>query len=1108
MLQFLTSSKRRSSTPSTFSSPALPELSIDASLQRLHHQEDISTSSISSVHPSRHWLRKDQASSSEEDAYSPIRSDSGKGEGDRAFRFPPLLPSDPLEPASATHALGPLEASADLQEALQARPRTSRGLSYPKPFLSSSRTSSINSIAEFDHQRTLPDFETTQRSHSARHSSQPVSRGQEAVNLTANVVASEHRRKSTKNSLRGVADSSARAIHAPVKRAAEIVSQSSHLHASQVPENSSTSSSWTMLLAPIQPSPSPRVGEQQNDDHSTILLPLMSSFEDQVEHLRSQLITCEQSINQNRKIDLFLDLSSVSTLSSVGLAHLTPQSWSIIFRQHLQKQEEKDQQPLPYLYRETGLPIVALVRYSLATTTSETHQGISDGESKDGMPSLHSSRKQYQSSRRSSRDSVSSDTASLSPRSTRPTSFHSSHARERSDSHRHTSQDDGDSDPDLGARFWTQLHSLGRQVSSGDSKLTNTDRRGGPTVSLSSTASDASVFDFSPLGILVPTDTAVAADPQKRDILGGENSSIPVAKAQIASTSMTSASGPQSTTPLWKRRRAYSSMVPLTGWRAGDNDLDSFEGQTGGSVQRLPQVLLVEPGEEANDDGPGGQPSDSITPTVTTFQGRTRALSHQLPQKMREDPNRSRMIGSRLNRQDIWDEAMSQLNERLGQFLEQFRVVPRGLVGGLPSPREPQSRVNSDATNGSTQPSGSSSRQSHAIDSADLVQPEAGSLSLPGLFYDPWVEQVDGAVDGQLGRRRSTARTPGSPLACDIGIREHDDAASKTSTPTSDCTAVDSIESEQPLQSPQVLEPPPLGTRDRAFSPADSLADSPINSHVTTQGEGQSGSIQDATLCRGTRRTASEDIGSARPSGTALEPVWLMRSQSISVPAFSQPAFNDTVQRSYSSAVAGSSDPMTGWANMAQRLHSSGSMPRSQSAGVPAFAQPSFNDIIHRSHGAALPLTSDPMADWTNAAERLDSPGSLRLLCLAAANWSPNAVDGSDAQRARNAPRLTAPISSLTRSRFLDATQDDSESARQDTRATSERSNARTEAIPRRALLRDRAATLAPIHITPRNASANEEAPRAANAVTARMKRSLSNIFDLPSPVALPPRRE
>ncbi|CDR99491.1 hypothetical protein [Sporisorium scitamineum] len=96
-----------SAPSSDVSSPALPELSLDASLQRLHQQEDISASSLSSAARSRAWLQSHYQGSSEHEPSLPIESsppvtESGNLDHSEAFRFPPLKPPQSATAPAAT----------------------------------------------------------------------------------------------------------------------------------------------------------------------------------------------------------------------------------------------------------------------------------------------------------------------------------------------------------------------------------------------------------------------------------------------------------------------------------------------------------------------------------------------------------------------------------------------------------------------------------------------------------------------------------------------------------------------------------------------------------------------------------------------------------------------------------------------------------------------------------------------------------------------------------------------------------------------------------------------------------------------------------------------
>ncbi|KAJ1574934.1 hypothetical protein NDA15_001847 [Ustilago hordei] len=569
----------RSATSSAdFSSPALPELSLDASLQRFHQEEDVSVSFISSAARSRAWLRESQQHEIQHQSSWPQElsphyhpTEPVSTEHHPSFCFPPLLPSQPI--TSSKERLG---ATPPGDPALQAPPRTSRGPSHPKPFLSSSsRATSIASIAEVEQQdkqdarpRILFGTPFAGSAFERRIDDYPSDRqvGQRRSDSSASGLSPKqsyaslpvHRQEFQPNS-----------SQSPV--------QSRRPHASSLQFYKPQPSQWSILLAPLSNNNNSSTNAEAQAHDETILLPLQRSIEDQIECLKAHLST---SPNFNAKcrsdsdVDFYLDLSSVSALPASTMARLTLQSWKIAFDRYFKGGATFDKHrdvSLPYLFRQTGLPIVALIRQARdlvkygteqklpwrtenaasPTTQSQSHQQIgyrggednklrslslatahplsatepvstkqiqaagglafgsdlqesivSNPEEEHEAPSL---RQRYQSSRGSSHRSFPSHTTSLSTHPTQPTSIHSSRSQLRPPSQHVESDGDADTE-DVGSRFWTQLSSLGKQVSREKTApgLEGFGRAG--NVSASSTASSASVFDFSPLGIFVPTE--------------------------------------------------------------------------------------------------------------------------------------------------------------------------------------------------------------------------------------------------------------------------------------------------------------------------------------------------------------------------------------------------------------------------------------------------------------------------------------------------------------------------------------------------------------------------------------------------------------------------
>lgn len=1072
MRTYRVSPKSSPASSAAFSSPALPELSLDASLQRLHQDEELSSASRSSLARSQAWLRTHSLQHDSERSSSPTSfhrsqpSLDSLGSGS-VYRFPRVA-SDARPPS-------PLHEAQAQEPALSARPRTSRGLSEPKPFLSSSsRATSIASIAELvtEPAQQVPhpsiSFGTPFADHAFGHRFNDLD-----SDLVGQLGASQS------------SSSSPERVHAPFRAAnttrQEIEGERQDLRASPEEPVCTATSAWTILFTPTSkdgPSSTPT-------SEATFLLPLLESMEEQVKLLKHHLTKQPASgthgnpnsrYARDSSVECFLDLSAVSFLDS-SLARLTPLSWPIIFRQYLATSPMVDEHevgphggntatPLPLLARETGLPIVALVRYTLlpATTPSPltkqnlgeaqtvpraaskrtfldkpdaeasdsrswtrresemtvslanagtaarstgmaasrsypghprtpvrksplpyspramlfptdrpslgaammprdfasnsfTHRGyarlgsaenklrslslaaahplVTEGEamqtqyadppspkSKGKAPSgitgardqeelgrtaidseqqrLSSGRGYRQSSRGSSHQSCPSHGTSLSTHSTRSTSLYSMQSHNRPTDAEDADDSDTDSDADLevGRRFWTQLSNLGEKLTrEKEPDQTHTELSSGRNVSISSEAS--SVFDFSPLGILVP-------EPRTEG-------SRPAISAVVASRPS-----------VLSRRRAYSSMVPLTGWRAGDTDLSTAHDAD--TVRQLPHVLLLEPRESA------GAEHCEITPTVTTFQGRTRAHSFQPACWQTE----GRRVGAAAGqRQDVWQEAMHQLQQRV---FHDTRPITH-----------PQ-RENDEPGTGS---------YPEAVDTEparreEAFSPPVDSSPLPGLFYEHWVERTDLAVDGELGRRGSALHA--------------------------------------------APEAPPGGT-------------SPASSGLTMLGSASCGS--DSSL----QPLDNWPVPHSRP-------LPLTASQSF---------------LSVASPVARQEDTGLAW-----------NMVRSRSSPLPTASN------------ALEELEGRGIAGWAQLAQRLESPGSMRLLCLAAS--------GLPSPRSASSSAIPKPGE-----------------------------------MPPPRLVRKKAALLRPIRISSaRNAEVgaeiqsdgehSHEQPRGGT----RMRRSLSNIFDLP----------
>ncbi|SPO31223.1 uncharacterized protein UTRI_05976_B [Ustilago trichophora] len=1184
------------SSSADFSSPALPELSLDASLQRLHQQEDISASSLSSVALSRAWLcntnhqqnnsSRTSSSSSSSSSDSPVghhTTQAANAERKLTFRFPPPL-TTPHE--AQRQSPPPLNSAiSTIEPALPARPRTSRGLIHPKPFLSSSRATSIASIAEVEPDQAGPKivFGTPFAGNAFDQRRDDFPDTDEQFRRYSDSSASVGSRFSPKHT------------YIPIEEKKESV-ETRRPHASTTAAAEVANSGWTILFAPLQQG---KTSEEDELDEAqdSILLPLLSSLEDQVEHLKSHL-SKNSSSNQGSlvksDIECFLDLSSVSVLPSTTLARLTPRSWSLAFDRFSQKESGKPDGtsalPLPYLYRETGLPIVALIRYTIVPrsmdeshsrmlanldrtssqaepratrldlqtqdsnpwtrresemtvsltdtgrlaaspmmvpsrsypgnprtpvrksplpysprttafsrdsarplvdmalevrgsptshsfsnqefgnrtaegnklrslslavahplspidskagqkTTSQLASGMTFGidpqeEAQHDVKQQHPSsptRQRYPSSRGSSQKSFPSHTTSLSTHSTRSTSIYSTRSRHLTGNE---SDIEEDTDADLGSRFWTQLSSLGEQVSRENKGVSEAHeaavgrRRNSRNVSISSTASDASVFDYSPLGILVPSDGAFSTP--------GRDESSPHVSGGVSEAFKT-LHNPLTTGAGVGRRRAYSSMIPMTGWKAGDSDMMTVEGQRNvAAIGDLPQVLMV----DSSDNVGNGDSGDLITPTVATFQGRTRALSFQ-PAGTASMRSASDPIACG-GRGEVWEEALNQLAERLNRPSQPLEPV--NVVKQLDTATSSKSLLDpAPSTSSNTQ----APKEPSSNTSTDFTSPPIQSSPLPGLFYDTWVERVDGAIDGDLGRRGSTFQSsPTGTLALAQDNRtlgaEMAGGMTRTSSSSSSSgsTMLGSTGSVHVLHESEW--PRPVWREDRLMPTSASFLSvfSPRDGDQDSDEEEREDMMEDLALednlARRSEAHSRTSLNSVRPS----------RSHTVSAP---HPASN---------VVATSSDVISGWADLAQRLR---------------------------------------------------SPGSMRLLCLAAANWTPNDSDAPSDELQLDTSTgfdtlptgLAVPFAPLARSQSLNGLIRTIDSWKADLIVPPSPSPPTDITVkedqPRR-LTRKKAALLGPIHIPRSSLSQDPQVGLQPKAIT-RVKRSLSNIFDLSSPV-------
>lgn len=1247
MNRFNASSGRISASSSDVSSPALPELSLDASLQRLHQQEDISASSLSSAASSRAWLQSHCYSSSGPEPSSPMRSSPPRPQFyslDRndAFRFPPLNTVHSATGHTATGLVGHQETQ-NQESPLLARPRTSRGLIHPKPFLSSSRATSIASLAEVD-------VEATQELDSQVSFGTPFATGAFQTSLQ-DLDRLRDDSASSSSSMQGLV----REFPAPSPKSAYTTTETSRnrvetrrLHASSPSKAPPMPSAWTLLLVPLEQSQSSPKSLLQDSNQSSILLPLQASFQEQVEQLKFHMVQDMQHQGnevKNSQLELLLDLSSISALPANTLARLTPQSWTVMFHGYIPGGEAKHGGPLPYLYRKTGLPIAALLRYRLTTSdftqagvtasrsnasvvstlqhtfgqaalqehskddsspwerresemtllpahfsrsgppltlsTSRSYPGpprtpirrsplpysprksafpgdtdqqqglahtsvkpaaltmshsfsegtklralslaavhplspvqaadSSTGRAKRDMTTrpaqedasdatslasgegtrsyasdLPDSRQGQRSSRGSSHKSFPSNTTTLSSRSTKNTSIRSSRIHLDAG----VSDSDGDeTDDDLGSRFWTQLSSLGEQVfreskqSGANAGRSRTRER--RSVSISSTASDASVFDFSPLGILVPTDGPLDSEIQDEGTLGTKQ--VPTSPVMQTATMASLSPVPDiQATSILGRRRAYSSMVPLTGWRAGDSDLRTEEGQRSISSGELPRVLLLEPRDGVVSSVQGQEHVDSITPTVANFQDRSRTLSAQPSAGPSFGPAHSGAISHSpappKDRENVWDEAMLQLTERLVHSNVKSSFSPQALTAlsryqaKASSRNEPRSSLASEPP---SDPVSLGHRSRHILEASSS---DSQNSPLPGLFYDSWVERVDGGINGELGRRSSAFQevdpTRPADAAAEATFSTSKLGANSPGAQESNASSTYTHRNKPLLQALQVTDWPRPQQRSEAlaFDARPTLCAFPsflsgVSRLVNDEMAG--GPVNSTEVGRNTAHGDASHVHAGASVASAqsdLMPVFLTRSQATWIPQVSE------------------------------QSSASGRVSQDTTTLAPS------NDII---------------MDWADLAQRLRSPGSMRLLCLAASSWpiadlgnstqeaEPGEVKSSRFRPASLDVRCRAAERVLTRTRSFSVVESNipaiqAEPGQPD---SSHGLSAAVDDQQRRGVARKKAELLAPIRILPLSKEESHgnalvtSTLSSGSVVNSRMKRSLSNIFDLPSPI-------
>lgn len=927
--------------------------------------------------------------------------------------------------------------------------------------------------------------------------------------------------------------------------------------------------------------------------------------------LKTHLSTEAESDNKpgsDYEFDFFLDLSSVSILPVNTMARMTSDSWSLIFDRYTNGTEEtKAEMPLPQLFRDTGLPIVALIRYSrtpscrlpdsaskpyskspatlsatrkpcLHNSKLETHDsspwtrresemtvsltktgklgaspsmvpsrsypgvaprtpvrksplpysprttsfprdsirphlaaalqpigspmtyshsyhelgsrsgdanklrslslaaahplGVSeDKPSKryssslkqswkvvSGLPAQEdqheppasqegasSHRQRYQSSRGSSHKSFPSHTTSLSTHSTRSTSIYSSLSRLRPTSHHDGEQDndaDTEEDDDVGSRFWTHLSSLGEQVSRQKAAAGAGEGGNGRSrnVSVASTASDASVFDFSPLGILVPTEEVNDDEAGGREVLQDTRS------LNVSPMSLAVVSG--STSGILGRRRAYSSMVPLTGWRAGDSDLSTAEGQRLASARDLPQVLLLHGRDSSSgNDIHSLDTADLVTPTVSTFQGRARAKSFQ-PASTTFQPSLS--LDTSISRQDVWEEAMHTVTKRIVR--SRGRSFQSQRVGGSTAARIPSdTMIDKSGDEGDSERGREESMDNPTTVVDDTWSPDVQSSPLPGLFYDNWVERVDVGIDGDLDRRGST-------------FRRHDIEADAAPS--------------------QAVEP--LGTMTRTSS--------------TSSGStmlGSAGSISSLQVLHESEwplpqsrpvvvREPAEEQEQEQEEGEET-----MLSASASFLSVLSPREND--EDELSNALA-PTQTESGTGSTSVQL---------ANASIPRISASLLQPSIEAGPGAKHLISS-----WADLAHRLKSPGSMRLLCLAAANLTPSELplkaDTTGLDEAFDAA-LTVPtiqeLGSLTRSRSLSAVEQPVAQLVQLSKIQVGRNLEPALAVNPNLIQPTTTSTWTNVKALDElhhNTGLGSKPPP----TTTRVKRSLSNIFDPPTPAS------
>ena len=505
-------------------------------------------------------------------------------------------------------------------------------------------------------------------------------------------------------------------------------------------------------------------------------------------------------------------------------------------------------------------------------------------------------------------------------------------------------------------------------------------------------------------------------------------------------------------------------MVPLTGWRAGDSDLLTEEGQNTAVVRELPQVLLLERSGRDPSEVLQHDTMDLVTPTAPTFQNRVRAQSFQpwtSDVTAVSDSATRKAFAAGGKRKDVWDETMQQLANQLRQSGRQPSDPSPLRMGSRATEHSPESPEAESGTAIGPNARSKVSPTTLLAASREEARPSSNQNSpLPGLLYENWAERVDGAVLGDLGRRVSTSQHP-EVSAQDLG----------------QSLAGSTTEGAQ------------RNTEHNVGSSVATLQNSPSSSGSTMLGSAGSESslriLRDSEWplphARSAMSRSTED--SHQPAPASFLSIFSPKAEAEHSELADDPMDTEEVQGG-----GASNQPKTDNTPM----HAVPSR-RPQSQGAPT-----LDSVGHQAEGrliatadGSLPAAAELMTRWADLAQRIGSPGSMRLLCLAASGWPMPGPDATGAvpEHIRREPRLhTGPA------------------------MPSEQGPSAWEQQPRR-LTRKKATMLGPIRIpettrhsdgetsTWTTSALGESLAESQTKVVTRVKRSLSNIFDPPSPI-------